>query len=369
MLEIRRKRDCGRGGFTLVEMLVVLAIIGMVLALLFPAVNAAREAGRNMTCKSNLREFGVGMLSRADKFGSFCSGAFDWQNDGAVTNVGWVADLVGQGIPAGKMLCPSNPAQISATYNDLLNFDTTTFDACINRIGSPPQTAPDGSTIVNPCQQIICGAMPPGSSQRTQVVQTLIYAKWYNTNYTASWWLVRSGVQLDGNGNLMNSTSGCPLSLTALGATLGPLTRARADTATTPLSFIPLLGCGGNTVPLIEGIGNITAGSPAVASMTGGPVQNPSMQPPTFPTGTPKIGPTGWWAGWQATLQDFRAFGTVHRSGCNLLMADGGVQTYFDTTGDHLLNNGFTSSPQNGFSSNMVEMSPNEVYSSWSLQP
>jgi prepilin-type N-terminal cleavage/methylation domain-containing protein/prepilin-type processing-associated H-X9-DG protein len=44
-----------RGGFTLVELLVVITIIGMLMALLLPAVNAAVEAGRNTQCKNNLR--------------------------------------------------------------------------------------------------------------------------------------------------------------------------------------------------------------------------------------------------------------------------------------------------------------------------
>ena len=44
-----------RKGFTLVELLVVITIIGMLMALLFPAVQAAREAGRGNTCRNNMR--------------------------------------------------------------------------------------------------------------------------------------------------------------------------------------------------------------------------------------------------------------------------------------------------------------------------
>lgn len=51
-------------GFTLVELLVVLAILSLLAGLLFPAIQAARTAARDSVCRSNLHQFGVEMHDR-----------------------------------------------------------------------------------------------------------------------------------------------------------------------------------------------------------------------------------------------------------------------------------------------------------------
>lgn len=67
-----------RSGFTIVELLVVIGIIGVLMALLFPAVQAAREAARCMTCKSHLRQLGLAMQHHYEAYNKFPSGGWGY---------------------------------------------------------------------------------------------------------------------------------------------------------------------------------------------------------------------------------------------------------------------------------------------------
>ena len=72
-----------RRGFTLVELLVVIAIIGTLIALLLPAIQAARESGRRASCANNIKQLALGVESHKTLLGHFPTGGWNenWLGD------------------------------------------------------------------------------------------------------------------------------------------------------------------------------------------------------------------------------------------------------------------------------------------------
>jgi prepilin-type N-terminal cleavage/methylation domain-containing protein/prepilin-type processing-associated H-X9-DG protein len=66
-----------RGGFTLVELLVVVAIIGMLVALLLPAVQSARESARRASCANNLKQLATACHSHLSAMSHYPTGGWD----------------------------------------------------------------------------------------------------------------------------------------------------------------------------------------------------------------------------------------------------------------------------------------------------
>ncbi len=79
-MQVHHKR---RQGFTLIELLVVISILAILIVLLLPAVNAAREAGRRAQCVNKIRQMGIAANSYEAAHGHFPMGRNRWKDDGS----------------------------------------------------------------------------------------------------------------------------------------------------------------------------------------------------------------------------------------------------------------------------------------------
>ncbi|WP_425618904.1 DUF1559 domain-containing protein [Anatilimnocola sp. NA78] len=419
-----------RGAFTLIELLVVISIIGILVALLLPAISKAREAARGAQCKNNLRQFGIGFHLHADKDpqGRLCTGAYDYLRDGCTDTYGWVSDLakIAAGKP-GEMTCPSNPMLHSEKTNELLGGDTSNG----GKDGVPASRLSAGQCGKSTYKNIGGGSgtafagtgLASMDPKRPFVVAHAFFAEGLSSNYASSWHFARTGVRTQDS--MMDvivrptgiGTEDSKAGVKGLSTTLGGLTRRVAETANVPTSSIPLLGDAApgdiNEATLshtIEQNGDdandfisaalnskqrrvwASAGQLLSETMNDGPAYfdagaksvkliaksavlsdqldcdfKNNCPPPTGPMGT------------RTYLQDTRDWFAVHGGGkgatCNIVMADGSVKEFADANGDGFLNPGYavtgiTAAEQAsiGYNDGTLEIQPGEMFNGVFLQ-
>lgn len=123
------QRDCG---FTLVELLVVVAVIGVLAVFLLTAVSQAKRRARSAVCGSNLRQQGVMLASFSAQFDAFPAILPDkeWQKFPG-QKASWVSAVFQDILPSikpangerafrGILNCPSSPTDLSTFKKDMI---------------------------------------------------------------------------------------------------------------------------------------------------------------------------------------------------------------------------------------------------------
>jgi len=147
-----RRAVLSSDGFSLIEMLTVVSIMGVLAALVFPGMSTARQRASSLRCAQNLRQIGMGMRLYAD---SDAAGLLPGSAAPGRPPIGlnpwptWIYTLTNQIGGIEKLrICPSDTLRALLRTNFGCSYVLNEYTAADALRSPSPVTGPDGSTVL-----------------------------------------------------------------------------------------------------------------------------------------------------------------------------------------------------------------------------
>lgn len=95
-------------GFTLIELLVVVSTIGILMTVLMPALNNAKESGKKSVCANNMKQIYTGAIFHVNDHDGYLPARYHWYNDIAdVFGIEYSTDYIASKHAEGVFFCPN----------------------------------------------------------------------------------------------------------------------------------------------------------------------------------------------------------------------------------------------------------------------